>query len=177
MKEIPLNEKAVALPVAYSRTVSYNQNSYQQPDHDPNVYIEPKKGKVGSPLAEFETLKEDNDNEKEDQEASTGKGQKSVLIFLRDSRIYIRVLAVLIMIISFSLIISAISMFAKAQNQPGKPLDSIPKQAAITDHPCIVFSGVAAMNLVISITILGLSWMSSKVLKIVSLRCHVSNGK
>jgi len=56
-------------------------------------------------------------------------------------------------------------MFAKAQKQPDNPLSLIPKQAEITDHPCIVFGGVAAMNLAISITILGLSWLSSKFRK------------
>lgn len=161
MTEVPLNENAVPLPAAYSRVVSFNQKLHQEPDHNPNVYVEPKKDV--SPFAESESLKEDNDNEKDGQEVAQGKTQKSVLIFLRDSRIYIRVLAVLIMIISFSLIITAVSMFAKAKNQPGNPLESIPSRADITDHPCIVFSGVAAMNLAISITILGLSWLSSKV--------------
>jgi hypothetical protein len=151
----------VPLPAAYNRVVSFNQKTHPEPDHSPHVYVEPKKD--ASPFVESESLKEDNDDEKEGQEVSNGKTQTSVLIFLRDSRIYIRVLAVLIMIISFSLIITAVSMFAKAQKQPGNPLDAIPKRAQITDHPCIVFSGVAAMNLAISLTILGLSWLSSKV--------------
>lgn len=88
--------------------------------------------------------------------------QKSVLIFLRDSRIYIRVLAILIMLVSFSLVLTAVIMFGKAQNQLGHPLDNVPKPAAITDHPCIVFTGVAAMNLVLSVAVLSLSCVSSK---------------
>lgn len=54
-------------------------------------------------------------------------------------------------------------MFGKAQNKPGHPLDNVPKPATITDHPCIVFTGVAAMNLALSIAVLSLSCISSKV--------------
>ncbi len=68
------------------------------------------------------------------------------------------------MIISLSLILTAVVMFSKAQNKPGHPLDSIPQPpTGISDSPCVVFSGVAAMNLVLSIAILSLSCMSSKV--------------
>jgi uncharacterized membrane protein SpoIIM required for sporulation len=107
--------------------------------------------------------RDEDQDELDEQDVSTGKMQKSVLIFLRDSRIYIRVLAILIMIVSLSLILTAVIMFEKAQNRPGHPLDAVPKPAAITDHPCIVFAGVAAMNLLLSLVILNLSWLSSKV--------------
>jgi cytochrome c biogenesis factor len=99
----------------------------------------------------------------EEAEVSTGKRQKSVLIFLRSSRFYIRVIAVLIMIVSLALILTAIISFANAQKKAGNPLNNVSKSATITDHPCVVFSGVAAMNLVFSISILCLSCMSSKV--------------
>jgi len=91
--------------------------------------------------------------------------QKSVLIFIQDYQIYIRVLAILIMLVSFSLILTAVIMFGKAQNKPGHPLDNVPKPATITDHPCIVFSGVAALNLVLSIVVFSLSCISSKLRK------------
>jgi predicted tellurium resistance membrane protein TerC len=89
--------------------------------------------------------------------------QTSVLIFIQDYQIYIRVLAILIMLVSFSLILTAVVMFGKAQNKPGHPLDNVPKPTTITDHPCIVFSGVAALNLVLSTAVFSLSCISSKV--------------
>jgi hypothetical protein len=151
----------VPIPAAYTRHLSYNQANLQ--DHNPNVYVESKRDTVQTTTTtESESLKpKDEEEEDKDQEVSTGKRQKSLLIFLRDSRIYIRVLAILIMIVSFSLILTAVIMWSKAQNKPS--LASVPKPAAITDHPCIVFTGVAAMNLCISITVLSLSCLSSKV--------------
>jgi hypothetical protein len=67
------------------------------------------------------------------------------------------------MLVSLSLILTAVVMFGKAQNKPGHPLDAIPKPATITDHPCIVFSAVAALNLLLSLTVFSLSCISSKV--------------
>jgi len=91
-----------------------------------------------------------------------GKRQISLLMILRGSRIYIRVAAALCMIVSLSLVLAAIISFAKAKNDPKDPLKpTIP----VTDHPCIVFSGIAAMNLVLSISLLLLSCMSSKFRK------------
>lgn len=110
---------------------------------------------------EADSLKAKDEDDKE-QEVSTGKTKSSLLLFLRDSRIYIRVLAILVMVVSFSLILTAVVMWGKAENNPS--LNNVPKPAvAITDHPCIVFTGVAAMNLCISITVLSLSCLSSKV--------------
>jgi hypothetical protein len=150
------------LPRAYTRQLSYGLSKSQY--NDPNVYMEEydSNGSAKSPSTEVDSL-DKNDKEEDEKEFSTGKRKKSVLIFLRDSRIYVRVLAVLIMIISLSLVLTAVISFAKAQKKAGHPLDNVPKPAAITDHPCVVFSGVAAMNLVFSISILFLSFMSSKV--------------
>ena len=151
------------VPAAYSRQVSFG---YSKPStdeyHDPNVYVEsPKSPSKLSAKTEVDSLK-DRDSFHE-QEASTGRFQKSALIFLRDSRIYIRVLAILIMLVSFSLILTAVIMFGKAQNKPGHPLDNVPHPAVITDRPCIVFTGIAAMNLVLSFAVLSLSCVSTKV--------------
>jgi hypothetical protein len=41
------------------------------------------------------------------------------------------------MIVLFSLILTAVIIFGKAQNNPSEPLDQTPKPAAITDHHCI----------------------------------------
>jgi hypothetical protein len=115
----------VPLPAAYTRQVSYCYTSDQH--HDPNVYTEVKEPIVRSPESEVSSLKDDK------QEISTGKRQKSVLIFLRSSRFYIRVLAILIMIASFSLILTAVILFSKAQKKPENPLSSVPQPAPITD--------------------------------------------
>jgi hypothetical protein len=107
--------------------------------------------------------KGDSDNEKGPEERSTGKKRASLLIFLRDSRIYVRVLAIIIMLVSLSLILTAVVRFEQAKKKPGQPLNSVPQPSKITDYPCIVFSGIAAMNLVLSIAVLCLSCLSSKV--------------
>ena len=104
--------------------------------------------------------KPQNDGE---EDISNGKRKTSMLLFLKDSRSYIRVIAVLIMIVSLSLVSTAIITFSKARKRAGNPLNNVPKNAPITDHPCIVFSGVAVMNLVFSISIVCVSCISSKV--------------
>jgi len=161
--EVPLQEPAVPVPAAYTRVTSYGYSKNEH--HDPNVYVESKRDTAQSASTEVDSLQVDKGDENEEQEVHTGKTQKSVLIFLQDSRIYIRVLAILIMLVSFSLILTAVIMFGKAQNKPGHPLDNIPKPAAITDHPCIVFTGVAAFNLCLSVAVLSLSCVSSKFRK------------
>jgi hypothetical protein len=182
----------VPLPAAYTRQLSYGYTNDHH--HDPNFYTEVKEPIVQSPESEVSSLKDD------EQEISTGKRQKSVLIFLRSSRFYIRALAILVMIASLSLILTAVIMFSKAQKKPGNPLSSVPQPAPITDKvskvlcyctlttlsycsesmshssyshlstcgtnvlikPCLVFTGVAAMNLMLSLTVFALSLKSSK---------------
>jgi len=158
--EVTPQEPTVPVPAAYSRQVSFGYSKNDSNEyHNPNVYVETKRD-IHSATTEADSLNEKD--EKQEQEFSTGKMQKSVLIFLRDSKIYIRVLAILIMIVSFSLILTAVIMFGKAQNKPGHPLDNVPKPATITDHPCVVFTSVAALNLILSVAVLSLSCVSSK---------------
>jgi len=153
-------EPAVPVPAAYGRQVSFgHSNSPSDEKYDPDVFV--KRDIHSSSSTELSSLREKD--EEQEQDESTGKLQKSVLIYIQSSRIYIRVLAILIMVVAFSLILTAVIMFGRAQNKPGHPLDSVPKQATITDHPCIVFTGVAAMNLVLSVFVLSLSCVSSKV--------------
>lgn len=119
-----------------------------------------------SGATEKDSLQENNNKKPEEEAISKAKTRPSLLIYLRDSRIYIRVLAVIMMIVSLSLILTAVVMFSKAKNKSGHPLDSIPQPPpGITDSPCIVFSGIAAMNLVLSTGLLSLSCMSSKFRK------------
>jgi len=158
--EVTPQEPTVPVPAAYSRQVSFGYSKNDSNEyHNPNVYVETKRD-IHSATTEADSFNEKD--EEQEQEFSTGKMQKSVLIFLRDSKIYIRVLAILIMIVSFSLILTAVIMFGKAQNKPGHPLDNVPKPATITDHPCVVFTSVAAMNLILSVAVLSLSCVSSK---------------
>ncbi|CZR60852.1 uncharacterized protein PAC_10748 [Phialocephala subalpina] len=163
--EVPLQDTAVPVPAAYTRHLSYDVSKDTQ--FNPHVYVEPKRMTTESGTTEKDSLRgKDNDKELEEEEVRHAKTRSSLLIYLRDSRIYIRVLAVIIMIVSLSLILTAVLMFAKAQNKPGYPLDKIPQPSSgITDSPCIVFSGIAAMNLVLSIGLLSLSCMSSKFRK------------
>lgn len=155
----PLEETTIPLPAAYQRQVSYDYTKTQ--DHDPNVYNE--KNTIQTPVSELDAMKDDENVE--DEIDASAKRRKPLLAFLRDIRFYIRVLAVLVMIVSFALILTAIISFAKAINNPNHHLDFIPKNAPITDHPCIVFTGVSAMNLVFSCSIFVLSCMSSKFRK------------
>ena len=159
--EVPHQEPAVPIPAAYTRHLSYDLTK-QQYYHKPGTNgIEDRKlNAVQSDADEIDSLKDSGQDEKG---SPLGKIQLSLLIFLRGSRIWIRVLAILIMIVSFSLILTAVIMFAKAQKHPGHPLDSVPKAAPITDQPCIVFTGIAAMNLAISVAVLSLSCISSRV--------------
>ncbi|KUJ20309.1 uncharacterized protein LY89DRAFT_730359 [Mollisia scopiformis] len=161
---LTLKETAVPVPAAYTRHLSYDVSKDSQ--FNPHVYVETKRMTTESGVTEVQSLKgKELDNDQE-EEVSTAATRSSLLIFLRDSRIYIRVLAVLIMIISLALILSAVVMFSKAQRAPGHSLDSVPHPpSGITDSPCIAFSGVAAMNLVLSVALLSLSCMSSKFRK------------
>jgi len=155
-----MQEPAIPVPAAYTRQVSFvYSNSPSDEKDDPNFFV--KRDIHSSSSTEMSSLREKDDEE--EQKESTGKRQKSVLIYIQSARIYIRVLAILIMVVAFCLILTAVIMFGKAQNKPGHPLDNVPKPAAITDQPCIIFTGVAAMNLVLSVLVLSLSCVSSKV--------------
>jgi len=80
------------------------------------VYVEIKQDHLQTTVnEEAESLKHEEDK---GEEPSTGKPRSSLLIFLRDSRIYIRVLAIMVMIVSFSLILTAVVMWSKAQKSP-----------------------------------------------------------
>lgn len=155
--------EAVPVPSAYNRQLAYIP--FQTPQHGPNIYYRHDDEKINT----FGTSTSEADFESfttPEKEPTSGR-QKSVLIFLRDSRIYVRGLAVAIMIVSLSLILTAVIRFSQAQNAPGQPLSSVPtpENSKITDYPCIVFSGIAAMNLVLSVALVGLSCLSSKFKK------------
>ncbi|TVY27370.1 hypothetical protein LHYA1_G002975 [Lachnellula hyalina] len=159
----------VPVPSAYTGQLSYGPS--ESTPHNPLIYdanADSNQDVVGSGVAEVDSVKVDSDDEKGDGKTSTGAKRSSLLIFLKDSRIYVRVLAIVIMIISLSLILIAVVQFAQAKKKPGHPLDAVPKPSSITDYPCIVFSGVAAMNLVLSISLFVLSCVSSKFNKSVN---------
>ena len=157
-----LQNTPVPLPAAYTRQVSYD--SSKRSDYSPSVYSENKRTFVQSPLSEFDSLKGSyQDEEYEGEDQSTAKRRQSVLILLLNSRLFFRVLIVLVMCTSLALVLTAVIKFALAQKKPSHPLSSIPQNAPITDHPCIVFSGVAVMNLFLSVSIFIIACKSSKV--------------
>jgi len=161
--EVPLQETTVPIPAAYTKHLSYDVSQDSQFNH--HVYIESKTMTSKSGVTEVDSL-QGKEHDDQEEEVSTATKRSSLLIYLRDSRVYIRALAVLIMVISLSLILSAVVMFSKAKNKPGHPLDAIPQPpTGITDSPCIVFSGVAALNLILSLMLLSASFLSSKFRK------------
>lgn len=90
-----------------------------------------------SGVTEVDSL-QGKEHDDQEEEVSTATKRSSLLIYLRDSRVYIRALAVLIMVISLSLILSAVVMFSKAKNKPGHPLDAIPQPpTGITVSPLV----------------------------------------
>lgn len=157
----------VPIPSAYGRQISYNNSAVtsQIPPAPaaPPVHTSEKHQDIVEVPYELDEGSEKG-NDKTEGSRKLGKRQTSVLIFLRDSRIYIRVLAIMIMIISFSLILVAVIKYDQAKQVPGNPLATVPvPPLGITDYPCRVFTGIAAMNLALSIIILSLSYLSSKV--------------
>lgn len=157
-EEWPL-QHTVPLPLAYSRNVSYDYS--RSPSFSQSLYAD--KNSVRTPSSDVDSFTgEHNGAGHKNQESGLplGKRQLSLLIILRGSRIYTRVATVVVMLGSLSLILAAIISFSKAKNNPTTPLRS---NVPVTDQPCIVFSGIAAMNLVLSISLLVLSCASSKV--------------
>lgn len=167
----PLEPEPVPIPLAYGRQISYNHSTPNPQTQAPAAPATPAhtnekhQDTVEVPFEPEDASEKGKDNE--DGSRKLGKRKISVLIFLRDSRIYIRVLAIMIMIISFSLILAAVIKYDQAKKVSGNPLATVPvPPLGITDYPCRVFTGIAAMNLALSITILTLSYLSSKVTSI-----------
>lgn len=123
--EAQLQETSVPIPAAYTRHLSYKISKDSQFNH--HVFNSTKEVATQFGLEEVDSLHEKEPSGNENGEVSTAKKRSSLLIHLRDSRIYLRVVAVLIMIVSLSLILSAVVLFSKAQNKPGHPLNSIPQ--------------------------------------------------
>jgi hypothetical protein len=147
---------AVPIPAAY--THNYSTTQY----YNPSFYIDNegnKRDTLHSTEYEVDSLKND---EPEKNPTSAGRAWDCALRMLNNSRFYIRILAVLMMIVSLTLILSAVIHFVKARRAPGQPLNQVPQPAPITDQPCIVFSGVAFMNLFLSVAMLVVSCVSSK---------------
>ncbi|TAQ90551.1 hypothetical protein B7494_g1105 [Chlorociboria aeruginascens] len=161
--KIPPHEPITPLPTAYNRQVAYDSTKNQYYSLTP--YTTPwdlKCETASSSTAELRSLDVSGDIY---QEISTGKPRKSLMLWLRDCKIIIRALAIVILIISVAMILTAVTQFENAKQQPNHPLNTIPQQAPVTDTPCLVFSGVAALNLIFSITLLVFACVSSKFKK------------
>ena len=101
---------------------------------------------VLSPLSEFHGLKGSRSYETSawslkdypEPQRKFGKRQTSVLLVLGGMRFYVRFFAVLVMITSFSLVLTAVISFAKAQRDPFHRLEDAPQPPVpITDHPYV----------------------------------------
>lgn len=145
-------------PSAYASNISYGAT----PDHedDPDMYYQTKDSKP-QPFQvvdmETQSLRSNHDEVRR----SKGVLPAYALVFISKSRYYIRALAIIIMILSVILILTGIGKFSKAKKNPN--FDKIPKPAPITDQPCVVFTGIAVMNLVLSALLILTSCFSSKV--------------
>jgi len=165
--EVPLHENAVPIPRAYTRTLAYDVSAHNPISYDylknqyynPNASSErgPSKRDAISTISEYESLYK----EVEEETDSSAKFRKPMFRYLKNSRLWIRTLTIMVMITSASLILTAIIKFNNAKNAPGQAFNNIPQPAPITDHPCIVFTGIAVMNLLLSITVWTLSCCST----------------
>lgn len=155
---------AVPVPAAYSHNISYDYTQGTGIAHAPadaSWTSKLKRDTVNYDVAELDTR-----SMKDSLEGGgrcPGNRQISVLMLIRASRLYIRALAIAIMIVSLSLVLGAVIMFERAHSVPGRPLDYVPQPTPITDYPCRVFTGIASMNVGLSITIFSLSCISGKV--------------
>lgn len=142
MQELPANDHSVPIPAAYQYHPSYS----------------PQK------ISEFQPRISDEWNH------STSMGTegpmsikeriKAIIRFLIfDSKEFTRIIAILVMIVSLILMLMPLIIWEKAQNKSSS-FDEIPP---ITTKPCVMFASVASMNFAISIMLLALSLMSSKV--------------
>jgi len=169
--EVPLHENAVPLPRAYTRAVSYDISAKNPISYDylrnqyynPNTYVnqEPSKQDTASTISDYDSLSLYKEVE-EEEAASPAKFRSPMFRYLKNSRLWIRTLTILVMITSAALILTAIIKFNNAKNAPGQAFNNLPQPAPITDHPCIVFTGIAVMNLLLSVTVWVLSCCSSR---------------
>lgn len=147
--EHDLNE----LPAVYTSNISYGSSS----DHEdePDMYYQSTDIKRAE--MDLESLRSNHAEVKRSKSLLPAYA----LVILGRSRYYIRAVVVLVMVLSMILILTGIGKFSTAKHNPD--FDQIPKPAPIIDQPCIVFSGIAGMNLVLSTALLLTSCFSSKV--------------
>ncbi|PQE31020.1 hypothetical protein CJF32_00006058 [Rutstroemia sp. NJR-2017a WRK4] len=163
-----LNQQEVAIPppAAYSRQVSYG-HATSTISHEAiadEYVVPPTHAVVENPEAGSSQMSFTEISLEDGKKASKGKGTSStkprwpIIRWFSSSRFYIRGFAIMVMITSFALILTAVVMFEKhGQRATGA--------AFVTDYPCQVFLGIATMNLVLSIAFLFLSCISSKFRK------------
>lgn len=142
-----------------SPSVHSSETSYEHGEGNHPTYHQPKDSKIQS-------FRVDSDYESLHSSHEDGKRPKSmkpvyIFWFLSKSRYYIRAVAIMVMVISVALILTGAVKFSRAMNDPR--FDQIPKNAPITVHPCVVFTGVAALNLALSAAVLLMSCVSTKV--------------
>ncbi|PQE08168.1 hypothetical protein CJF31_00008267 [Rutstroemia sp. NJR-2017a BVV2] len=163
---LSLQEVAIPPPAAYSRQISYGRTTSTISHEDiadeyvvPPTHAVAENPEAGSSQTSFTEISlEDGKKALKDKCTSSTKPRWPIIRWLSSSRFYIRGFAIMVMMASFALILTAVIMFEKhGQRATGA--------AFVTDYPCQVFVGIATMNLVLSITFLFLSCISSKFRK------------
>ncbi|TQS36747.1 hypothetical protein Golomagni_02793 [Golovinomyces magnicellulatus] len=154
--ELPVLESAIPIPPAYQRYPSYPAKN--------DSFSIARNSNESDQTGSRESVESWPDHKNSVPEKSCSNINLMLLRIFIDSRIYARILAILVIIVSISLILSAVILFENGQKNH-KDFDSIPKAAPITIQPCIVFASIAALNLAISIALLAVSSISSKFRK------------
>lgn len=149
------------IPLAYTNIVRGVPQSYNSDDYNTNY--NPSRIVSTQTSASADKSVFESDTESLVAPSPPSKERSALLIYLCNFLIYTRVFSILVIVISLGLIVSGIASFERAKKDPSNPLDHIPKQAQINDQPCIVFSGIATMNLVLSGGVLVLYRLLSKV--------------
>ncbi|KAM3077739.1 hypothetical protein ACMFMG_007062 [Clarireedia jacksonii] len=160
--DFSLQETAIPPPAAYPRQISYdgatNTISHENiaSEYVPHTHTIAENPKAGSSHTSFTEIGlEDEEKHSKGERTSSTKPRWPIIRWLSGSRFYIRGFTIMVMMVSFALILTAVIMFEKhGQSASGA--------ASITDFPCRVFVGIATMNLVLSSTFLLLSCISSK---------------
>ncbi|RKF58428.1 hypothetical protein GcM3_182016 [Golovinomyces cichoracearum] len=154
--ELPVLESAIPIPPAYQRYPSYPAKN------DP--FSIARKSNESDQTDSRKSVESWQDDKNPVPEKLCSSINLLMLRILKDSRMYARILAILVIIVSIFLILSAVILFENGRKNQ-KDFDSIPKAAPITIQPCIIFASIATLNLAISIALLAVSSISSKFRK------------
>ncbi|SZF04681.1 unnamed protein product [Blumeria hordei] len=151
--EVPLQDFSVPIPPAYSRQAPYvckpDLDMPSRPSRD-TFQPDPNDSDQGWP-----------EKEQYEDKLSSGMYGLPVLVILQHSRIFFRALAILIIIASIALVLAAVVIFEKMRSN--QKVGELASRDTVTIKPCAVFLGIAAMNLIMSIMLLAVSSLPTKL--------------